>query len=250
MPHIFQTAGEAALAAVMRRRPVLGFDFDGTLAPIVARPEEARISPSLAGKLRRLAAVLPVVIVSGRRADDLLDRLGFVPRQVVGNHGADLRFGPESAAALDAARRILADHRPALTRAGVTIEDKGLSLALHYRLAQDKKIATDAIRKALEYVSTDCSSFTGKMVENVVAAEAPDKGSAMHSLVRQYGATCAVFLGDDVNDEPVFASAPADWLTIRVGREDTDSRAQYFMDNTLEVDMLVDRMLVHLAIPH
>jgi len=65
MRHVLGQEGEAALAALLRRSPVLGFDFDGTLAPIVTRPDQARMSQSVSGKLRRLAARLPVAIVTG-----------------------------------------------------------------------------------------------------------------------------------------------------------------------------------------
>ena len=87
MRHLFSPEGEAALAAVLHRRPVLGFDFDGPLAPIVSRPDEARIPQPLAGRLQALAALRPVVVVSGRAVADLRGRLGFVPHHVVGSRG-------------------------------------------------------------------------------------------------------------------------------------------------------------------
>ena len=93
----------------------------------------------------------------------------------------------------------------------------------------------------------DYRIFAGKMVENVVRLDAADKSDAVHLLVRHSGAGCAVFMGDDVNDEPVFASAPPDWVTIRVGRDDHASRAAFFLDSTAEVAMLLDRMLAHLG---
>ena len=97
------------------------------------------------------------------------------------------------------------------------------------------------------YAGQACRAFAGKMVINVVPQGAPDKGTAMLRLVAQCGAPCAVFVGDDVNDEPVFACAPDDWLTVRVGREDPETRANFFLDSAAEVGMLLDRMLVHLG---
>jgi trehalose 6-phosphate phosphatase len=249
MPHLFQPAGEAALAAVLRRGPLLGFDFDGTLAPIVTTPAQARISRSVSDKLRRLSARLPVAVVSGRSIADLGTRLDFTPHYVVGNHGAE--FSAEDAARdstrLDDARRLLAAHGEALARWGVVLEDKGLSLALHYRLSRSREQACEAIRQALRPIEGEYRTFAGKMVENIVPADATDKGGAMHALARHCGASCAFFIGDDVNDEAVFASAPPDWLTVRVGRDDPDSRARFFLDGTAEVALLLDRMLVHLG---
>src|SRR5690606_23879493 len=138
MPHVLEPPGDAALAAVMRRSPLLGFDFDGTLAPIVPHPDQVRISQSVSHKLRRLAQRLPVAIVSGRSADDVRRFLDFEPHFIVGNHGADLAGMSEAEAEQPMAgvRRLLAARAAELNRLGVTIEDKGLSIALHYRLSR------------------------------------------------------------------------------------------------------------------
>lgn len=246
MRHLLGQSGEAALAALLRRSPLLGFDFDGTLAPIVPRPEQARISQCVSNKLRRLASRLPVAIVSGRCAADVRRRLDFEPYCVVGNHGADLEAarGPEAARTLDGLRGQLAARAQELQQAGVAVEDKDLSLALHYRLSPRPPEARALIQDILRGTTDACRVFPGKMVENVVPAGVPDKGTAMHQLVRQSGAACALFVGDDVNDEPVFSSAPDDWLTIRIGR-DPDSDADYFLDSTAEVGLLLDRLLAH-----
>ena len=63
------------------------------------------------------------------------------------------------------------------------------------------------------------------------------------------GACCAFFAGDDRNDEAVFASAPPDWLTLRVGRDDAASCARFFLDGPHEMAMLLDRMLATLTAP-
>jgi trehalose 6-phosphate phosphatase len=249
MPHLFQPSGHAALAAVLRRLPLLAFDFDGTLAPIVATPGQARISQSVSGKLSRLAERLPVAILTGRTVDDVRGRLGFEPHYIVGNHGAEVGPDAREAAAeeLDTVRRQLASREEELVRAGITVEDKGLSLALHYRLSRRPQQAQALFQDALRTAQARCRTFPGKMVENVVPAQAPDKNGALHELVADCRATCAIFVGDDFNDEPVFASAPDHWLTIRVGREDPQSQAGFFLDSMAEVGMLLDRMLFHTA---
>jgi trehalose 6-phosphate phosphatase len=249
MPHLFQPAGDAALGAVLRRSPLLAFDFDGTLAPIVPTPEQARISRSVSGKLRRLASRLPVAIVSGRSVADVSQRLDFEPHYVVGSHGAEMGSDApaQHANELDDVRRLLAAQCGMLQTAGVMLEDKGLSLALHYRLSRCPDQALALIRDTLRPIEGQCRTFSGKMVENVVPAGAPDKSGAVHRLVAHCGADCAVFIGDDVNDEPVFVSAPPDWLTVRVGRNDPASRARFFVDSTAEVALVLDRMLSHVA---
>ncbi|MDE2606309.1 MAG: trehalose-phosphatase [Burkholderiales bacterium] len=249
MPHLLQPQGEAVLAAALRRSPLLAFDFDGTLARIAPTPARARISRSVSGKLRRLCERLPVAIVTGRSVADVRGRLDFEPRYVAGNHGAEIgpAQAPGLAGELDLARDLLRRHAADLARAGITLEDKGLSLALHYRLARCPEQARAVLREVLQPLHGDYRIFSGRQVENVAPRDAADKRSAVHHLVRQCRADCAIFIGDDGNDEPVFASAPAHWLTIRIGREDPRSRADFFLDSTAEVALLLDRMLAHLG---
>ncbi len=251
MQHLFTPEGEAALAAVLRLQPLMAFDFDGTLTPIVARPDDARVSLAVATRLKALASRLPVAIVTGRAVADVRERLGFEPQYIVGNHGAEADTaatagGPPAgalASQLDGFRVTLRAHGEALQEAGVLVEDKGLSIALHYRLSRDRARAQRLISDLLTPAPAGLRLFAGKMVVNAVAADAPDKAQAMHALVARLGAAAAFFAGDDVNDEPVFVSAPAHWLTLRIGREDPTSRARFCLEGPQEMAMLLDRVL-------
>jgi trehalose 6-phosphate phosphatase len=245
MQYLLSANGEAALAATMSLGPLLVFDFDGTLAPIVARPGDARVSVAVARRLERLARVLPVAIVTGRRVDDVAPRLRFQPRFIIGNHGAeDPALPPVGAeAALGPLRERLRAQAQALEAAGVDVEDKRLSVALHYRLAQDRHQAQSLITSVLRGPHERTRIFGGKCVVNVAPADAPDKADAVASLVRRCGAASAVFVGDDVNDEVVFERALPYWLTVRIGRDDPHSRARFFLDGHAEVGILLHRML-------
>lgn len=238
MQHLFSPPGRQALDVVMRLQPLLAFDFDGTLAPIVPRPDDARVSGALAQQLAQLALQLPTAIVTGRSVADVTPRLGFTPRYVVGNHGAEDQgehVSPEAQAALDALRQRIALHEFLLREAGVLVEDKHQSLALHYRQARSQHQAMLAIEDVLLELDPRLRRFGGKCVVNVVAASSPDKGDAICSLVARCGAASAVFIGDDVNDEAVFTRAPPHWLTVRVGNDDPLSQAQFFLDGPEEV---------------
>ncbi len=252
MQHLFSPEGVGALARTMQQRPLLAFDFDGTLTPIVARPNDARLSMGVSARLATLAAHLPVAIVTGRSVDDVRGRIGFEPKFIVGNHGAedegDATAASEASVALSRIRARLVDMSPSLETAGVTVEDKGFSLALHYRLSRTREQALQTIAELLEDRDEALRVFGGKLVINVIPKLAPDKADAVRALVHRSGASCAIFAGDDVNDEPVFASAPAGWLTIRVGRDDPRSKAQYFLDSPGETAMLLDRMVSLLAV--
>lgn len=248
MQHLLGRDGELALKQALRQRPLLAFDFDGTLAPIVPRAEDARLSAAVSARLRALAAQLPVAIVTGRTVADVSGRLGFEPQYLIGNHGAE---DPQDRAAsialarqLDGMRARLVAHQADLDALGISVEDKGASLALHYRLSRERDQALALIERILDPLEAGWRVFGGKMVVNVVPANAPDKAGAVHALVQRCGARCAVFAGDDVNDEPVFESAPPHWLTVRIGRGEPGSRARYFLDSPKEMAMLLERMLV------
>lgn len=246
MKHLFSPDGELALRAVMQRSPLLAFDFDGTLAPIVAHPDDAIVPVPLARLLDQVAARWPVAVITGRRVADVSTRLGFKPQHVIGNHGAE---DPERAppagsdAALDPLRERIALHAHALERAGVAVEDKRFSLALHYRLAPDAGAALVCIESLLQGIEPALKRFGGKCVVNVVAAGVADKGDALASLLQRSGRDAAVFVGDDVNDEAVFMRAEPNWLTVKIGRDDPLSRAMFFLDSEVELEQVLQRML-------
>jgi len=245
MRHLFSAEGEAALVATMARRPLLAFDFDGTLAPIVARPDDARVPVAVEHRLERLNRALPLAIVSGRRVDDVRTRLSFTPTYIVGNHGAEDPWLPETGliSLLDGMRDRLAAEAESLREAGITVEDKQQSIALHYRLSRRPARALEWVTRLAETLPAGLRAFGGKLVMNIVVDGAPDKAAAVVRLVERSGAGGAIFLGDDVNDEPVFARAVPEWLTVKVGRDRPASLAMYYLDDLDEVASLLDRIL-------
>jgi trehalose 6-phosphate phosphatase len=246
MRHLFSSEGEQALGAVMRLHPLLAFVFDGTLAPSVARPDEARVPPKVSEGLSHLSERLPVAIITGRSVADVKGRLGFHPRHIIGNHGAeDPTLGPPSSAsqALDSIRHRIEAHAEPLRRCGIVVEDKQYSLAFHYRLAPDAGAALVCIEDLLQGVEPALRRFGGKCVVNVMATGLPDKGDALASLVRREGAGAAMFVGDDVNDEAVFMRATPHWLTVKIGREDPLSRAMFFLDSDAELVVVLEKVL-------
>jgi trehalose 6-phosphate phosphatase len=244
--HLFSPEGERALLAVLRTHPMLAFDFDGTLAPIVARADDARVSKAVSRWLEQLAGVAPVAILTGRAVADVAPRLGFEPRYIIGNHGSEDPNGhlpAPSAGALDGLRCRLAHRAGVFREAGVTVEDKRFSLALHYRLAKNQALAIACISEALGELGPDLKQFGGKCVVNISPANAPDKADALVSLIKLHGVSSAVFVGDDLNDESVFGQAQPDWLTVKIGRDYPASQARFFLDSHSEMAILLQKML-------
>jgi len=250
--YLFTPEGDTDLTWVIGHQPMLAFDFDGTLAPIVARPSQARVPVTTLRRLHRLTQRLPLAVISGRTVADLQRRLGFTPAHVVGNHGAEdphTALRPEWEAALDGLRERLRAATAQLRHAGVTVEDKGASLALHYRLAGDRPAAIALIEQLLDPLDAGLHAFGGKMVTNVVCAAADDKATALRRLALRTEAHAVLYLGDDVNDESVFAAHEPSWLTVRVGDDHRDSAARYFISGPREVPRLLDRVLQLIGAP-
>ncbi|MDE2400121.1 MAG: trehalose-phosphatase [Burkholderiales bacterium] len=249
MKHLLSTDGLQALDAVLHLQPLLAFDFDGTLAPIVAHPGQARVPSDIARQLAQLATLFPTAVITGRSVADVAPRLGFEPTYIVGSHGAEEagnlppHLAAEAIEALDRLRLKVFEHSLRLNQVEVVAEDKQHCFAFHYRLAPDHELARAAIAALLEGLEPGLASFGGRCVVNVVAASAPDKGDAVATLVRRSCAGAAFFVGDDVNDEAVFDRSEPHWLTVRVGRDDPASKARFFLDNHSEVAAMLHQML-------
>jgi len=227
------------LAGLARRRTLLAFDFDGTLAPIVADRDRARLGPRTRRRLQALTRRFRCVVVSGRSRADLARRCAGVGlAALVGNHGAEgpwLRGGA-------ATRRAVARWREVLRlrlegERGIEIEDKGLSLAIHFRRAPSRPGAGRAIRRALRPLA-GVRIVAGKLVVNVLPAGSPDKGRAIARLRRLLESEAVLYVGDDETDEDVFASGLPGLISVRVGPR-RGSRARYFLRTRSEVDDLL-----------
>ena len=229
---------------------LLVFDFDGTLAPIVARPEWARVPDSLSGLLQSLGLRRRIAIVTGRRIDDVRHRLGFVPWRIVGNHGAEWEGALEQnhalARALDDARSRVLDFAEELSYAGVVVEDKQQSIALHYRQAGNHQRARGIIDRCLDGLASGAYRvFGGKCVVNIQPSDASDKAHAVDALAREAQADAIFYAGDDVNDEPVFAVARPGWHTVRIG-EAEGSQATHVIAKQEDLFPLLQAFLAQL----
>ncbi len=214
--------GKAGLAAIRSEpaRALIATDFDGTLAPIVADPREARADPRAVAGLRGVARVVgTLAVITGRPAAEAVELGGFegVPGLVVLGHYGLERWvegeltAPDPPPGVEAARErlpgVLADTGAA---EGVRIEDKGSALAVHTRRAADPAGALAALREPLAGLAAD----TGLVVEPgrlVIELRPPgmDKGAALTALVAEREAGPVLFAGDDLGDLAAFAAVRA-----------------------------------------
>ncbi|GHH46691.1 trehalose-phosphatase [Streptomyces candidus] len=224
VPEPSTPAGRDGLAAILAapRRSLVALDFDGTLADIVADPEQARAHadavPALAALAPRVAAV---AIVTGRPAAVAVRYGGFaqVPGldhlTVLGHYGAerwDAATGTVRAPAPHPGIAAVRAELPGVLDThgawrGTWVEEKGQAVAVHTRRASDPQAAFDALRGPL----TELAVRHGLIVEPgrmVLELRPPgiDKGVALTDLVHEVGATSVLYAGDDLGDLPAYGA--------------------------------------------
>lgn len=239
MRYVLSNPSIGELRRFSRADTLVGFDFDGVLAPIAARPQGAGMRASTHRLLRTLAELRPCLVLSGRARADLAAKLaGSGIRLLVGNHGAEPWIG---AAAIRASvvewERRLARRLPDLD--GLWVENKGLSLTIHYRQCRDKQAARAGIVEAVSRFTT-ARVMEGKQSYGVVSRRAPNKGDALVAVAKRLQFSRAVYVGDDVTDEDAFAAASERFpvFSIRVGTEG-NTCASFYLHHQAEIDRLL-----------
>jgi trehalose 6-phosphate phosphatase len=216
MQHALERVGDWAEGWRRAGKLVLLLDFDGTLAPIADRPELAEMPARTRRALERLMAMdgVTVAVVSGRGLADVRERAAIPGIAYAGNHGMEIegaglhRIHPEAQAArpeLEAVgARVMADLEGI---DGAFVEDKGLTLSIHYRMAPEREAEVrEIVREAVD--GRPALTVTeGKMVIEVRPRVEWDKGRAVLYLLEQMrppqGAPI-LYLGDDRTDEDAF----------------------------------------------
>jgi trehalose 6-phosphate phosphatase len=240
--YLFTRANRDLLQTFAWSNVLLAFDFDGTLAPLVGAPKQATMRASTRRLLARASTLYPCVVISGRSQGDAIDRLrGIEGCQVVGNHGAEpSREG-------NTMRRRVQQWLPVLRarlagRQGVVVENKGFSVAVHYRQARQRTAARRAILAASRSLR-DVRIIGGKLAVNFLLPDAPHKGLALERECSHVACDTAIYVGDDETDEDVFQlDRPGRLLSIRVGRK-RSSAAPYYIRNQAEIDRLLQTLI-------
>jgi trehalose 6-phosphate phosphatase len=189
------------LAPLVRapERSAIILDVDGTLAPIVARPELARVPAETRREVSRLAERYRLVAcLSGRTGREAAALVGVEGVRYVGNHGLELE--PRAQELAHAIARFSAEIDSAWP-----IEDKGLTLSFHYREAADEAGAV-AVLEGIAERARECGLEPrwGRKVLEVRPPVAGDKGTAVRALLRESGARLGLYAGDDATDLDAF----------------------------------------------
>ena len=190
----------------------LFLDFDGVLAPIVKRPEDAVAPPAARAELERLVGRYALVaVVSGRAGDDVRSRVGVQGVVCVGSHGLELEPRAERW------RRVLAAFATNAAWPKRDVEVKGLAVTFHFRNRPDEDEALrelDAI--AEEAACTGLTARYGRKVLEVLPPIRTNKGTAVRLLLDERGLRRALAAGDDTTDIDSFAALDGLEVAVRV----------------------------------
>ena len=252
---------EAVTKEIKDKVIFLFLDYDGTLAPIAEAPDKAKISKGTKELLSQLSKNLrfKLAIISGRSLTDIKNSIGLKDIIYAGNHGLeiegpDIKFTSQISPRLKSIIRVINDDLLAKLSGikGAYIEDKGLTISVHYRLVSNgdlpllQSIFTEITKPFIVRGKIKISS--GKKVYEIKPPFQWDKGEvvlwllARQQFLRGESTILPVYIGDDVTDEDAFKVLKNKGLTVFAG-ESSGSEAAYYLKNTEEVAEFLKRIL-------
>ena len=255
MPHLLNVWPRVGRQLAAASRVLLLLDYDGTLSPIAGRPDLAVLPPETRDLMRLIhrRESYTLGIVSGRGLADVAAMVDFPGLIYAGNHGLEIQgpgldfvhpeaeqLRPELDAILEALRERLSGI------AGASVEGKGLTLSVHYRLTPEElrpqvHAGFDAV--LAEVGDGDRVRITqGKEILEVRPNVAWDKGRAIARIAATFPPeTLPVFFGDDLTDEDGFAAVhELNGISVFVGTARQPTRALYRLDSPKEVAEILE----------
>lgn len=252
---------EKASSLINDGRLSLFLDYDGTLTGITGRPDEARLQVKTGELVKALASMFPLAIVSGRSLADIKARVGVSSIVYAGNHGLEISspdftmtydVGLRAKAALDALRPKLSFFPGKFE--GVIIEDKKLSLTVHYRLLDPQKFLSfkaafdDAVGM---HVADGAIRLTqSRKAFEIRAGVDWDKGRALEWILERplFNGTSPLYVGDDDTDMDAYRSVGVSGISVNVGR--AVDEALYFLKSQKEVAPFLKWLCRYRRAPH
>jgi trehalose-phosphatase len=240
------------------KRLFLFLDFDGTLAPIVKTPYQAKVSSSTKDILSSLAKKKRIIlgIISGRILEDIKKKVGIKNIFYVGNHGLEIYFKGKKILLIKKIKeylrileKIKKDLKENLKKIkGVIFEDKKLIYAVHYRLvatSELKKFKKKFKKIIFPYLKENKIKIgKGKRVLEIRPNVSFGKHIALRflqKLLKKKKGDFTIYIGDDLTDEEVFSSLNKEDLSIKVGKT-KKSKAKYYLNDVKEVEKFLKHL--------
>jgi trehalose 6-phosphate phosphatase len=241
--YLFGAKGRKDLAAFADCSALYAFDLDGTLSAIAYDPQLIIVEETVRSSLLNLMKVARVAVVTGRSVIDARRHLGMEPHYLVGNHGAEGLPGQGEKETLYNVLSAEWEKQAGVClmrrkRQDILVENKGASLSFHYRSAGNREEARTAILDCISELRPTPRHVSGKYVENIIPAEAPDKGSAIKALLQNSGCEKVLYAGDDETDEDVFSLGDVQVFSVHIGTG-IKTKAKYFLKKQDEISQLI-----------
>lgn len=262
MEHLFKVWQEFSADCRAESHVLLLSDYDGTLTPIAPRPQDAVLSPEMKDRLTTLARkpTFSVGVISGRAISEIRSMVAIEGIYYAGNHGLEIEgpgigyINPEAGTARSVMKELVEQIATELANIdGVIIQDKELSISVHYRLvaSEEERAVTDIVHRL---TTVPCNEgkirvFAGKKVWEIRPPVDWNKGKAVEAIaceikkILKLERLLTIFLGDDITDEDAFevVQRPEGW-SIYVGSETASSAAGYYLSSTAEVETFLNQL--------
>lgn len=238
------------------KKLVLFLDYDGTLTPIVDRPELAVLDKSMREVIKKLIQKCTVSVVSGRMREDVENLVKIDGIFYAGSHGFDIKgpgltmVQPQVKAIIPTVSKIIVQLKEKLgSIPGLLIEEKKFSTAVHYRLVDENKYLEQIEDVVNEIVDAEKSLrlMSGKKVFEVLPNIDWDKGKAVRWILEamklSWNDTAVVYIGDDVTDENAFRGVKTRGNGILVTNPIRESAADFFVTSPDEVKKLFEMII-------
>jgi trehalose-phosphatase len=237
------------------KKPVFFLDYDGTLTPIVDRPDKAIMAEDMRETLKRLSDKFTVAIVSGRERSDVENLVGIKGLFFAGSHGFDISglgismIQPEVKSVVPVIKNVIEKVSKELgSIKGLLIEDKKFSLAVHYRLVEPeyyekiKGLVEECVDK-----NDNLRLMSGKKVFEILPDVEWDKGKAvrfiMEALSLSWQDNSVVYIGDDTTDEDAFRVVRGRGTAVLVSDQERESPADFQLSCPEETKQLFEKVL-------
>jgi trehalose-phosphatase len=252
--HLFED-WESLRARIQKARNLLLFlDYDGTLTPIVSRPELAVCPPELKKLLEALCDLpgVTLAVISGRSLEDVRKRIGVSDIVYVGNHGLEMAYpdGKQKNLLSSARTRELGEVTQNLRRSlekipGILLEEKGPILSVHYRNVPRTFFSRipQLLAEELHQWRDHWKMASGKMVLEIRPNVYFHKGEAVRKILRTFPSQgcLPIYLGDDQTDEDAFRVLKGKGISVFVGPGELSSEAVFFLRDPDEVHVFLSR---------
>ncbi len=234
--------------------PVIFLDFDGTLAPIVSSPDMAELSEEIRALLLRLSRKTEIAVISGRSLADIRERVGIPGIIYAGNHGAEIWDGTKVAVtqSVTSSRGLIEDILKRLAGAvsnisGVRIEDKGVTVSIHYREVKTRDLADffDIFFSIVTGHEDALRVTSGKKVFEIRPRDIWNKGDAIKWVSDTLlPGRVVLYTGDDTTDEDAYRAIKGQGVSVSIG---TSTESDFYLKNQTEIKDFLEFLLQILA---